>query len=146
MKREKIRTEIFKNNIYAVKLAFSLSKSRVLHSFLTQIISQLLWVFYSAYFVRFVINVIQNELPVNQIIINIFVIGGISLLLQIYMYYCSNVIFPMQNVKLYHGIYKKIYKKSENVELKCYEDSKFYDAFSVSLDGIGNKISAVKHP
>jgi ATP-binding cassette subfamily B protein len=143
MKREKTRTEILKNNIYAVKLAFSLSKSRVIHSFLTQLISQLMWVFYSAYFVRFVINVIQDELPIHQIIINISVIGGITLMLEIYRYYYNNAIFPMQNVKLYHGIYKKIYKKSENVELKCYEDSKFYDAFSVSLDGIGNKISEI---
>ena len=143
MKREKTRTQILKNNIYAVKLAFSLSKSRVMHSLLRQTIDQLLWVFYSAYFVRFVINVIQNELPLDQIILSVSVIGGISLLLQMYMYYCDNVIFPVQNVKLYHGIYKKIYKKSENVEIKCYEDSKFYDAFSIALDGIGTKLSEI---
>lgn len=143
MKREKTRSEIFKNNIYAVKLAFSLSKSRVIHSFIRQIINQLLWVFYSAYFVRFVINVIENELPLNKIILSVSIIGGISLLLQIYMYYCDNVIFPVQNVRLYHGIYKKIYKKSENVELKCYEDSKFYDEFSIALDGIGTKLSDI---
>ena len=140
MKREKTRTEILKNSIYAIKLAFSLSKSRVIHSFFITVINQLLWVFYSAYFVRFVINVIQDELPLGQIILSVSVIGGISLLLQIYMHYCDNVIFPAQNVRVYHGIYKKIYKKSENVEIKCYEDSKFYDEFSIALDSMGNKL------
>jgi ATP-binding cassette subfamily B protein len=73
MKKEKTKTKtkIIKNSIYAVKLAFSLSKSRVIHSLVRQIINQLLWVFYSAYFVRFVINVIQNELPLNQIILSV---------------------------------------------------------------------------
>lgn len=141
MKNKKTRAEILKNNIYAVKLSFSLSKSRVVHSLLRQLVSQMLWVFYSAFFIRFVINVIENERPLNEIILSVSVIGVASLLLNIYMFYCDNAIFPVQNVRLYHGVYKKIYKKSENVELKCYEDSKFYDEFSIALDGIGTKLS-----
>ena len=34
-----------------------------------------------------------------------------------------------------------IYKKSENVEVSCYEDSSFYNKFSMALDGAGYRIS-----
>lgn len=141
MKNSKAKTELISNITYTIKLAFSLSKPRVIHSLLRQIVDQFLWVFYSAYFIRFIVNIIENRLPLKEIIISVAIIGFISLLLQIYINYCDNVLFPVQNVKLFHGIYQKIFKKSENVELKCYENTKFYDAFSLSLDGIGSKLS-----
>jgi len=140
MKSNKPKAEIIKNNFYIIKEVYSLSKSRVIHGLLREIVHQCLWVFYSAYFIRFIVNIIESQPPLKEIIISISIIGLISLLLHIYINYCDNVIFPIQNVKLYQGIYQKIFRKSENVELKCYENTKFYDAFSLSLDGIGTKL------
>ncbi len=130
-----------KNNIYLLKLAFKFSKSRVINSLIRHIISNMLWVFYSAYFVRFVLDVIAREYPVNKILISIGIVGGVSLVLQIYMYYCDYVLFPRQNVRIYQGIYDMIYRKSENVEVSCYENSSFYNKFQMALDGAGDNIS-----
>ena len=44
-------------------------------------------------------------------------------------------------MKIYQGIYEKIYKKSENVEVDCYENTSFYNKFSIALDGAANNIS-----
>ena len=44
-------------------------------------------------------------------------------------------------MKIYQGIYEKIYKKSENVEAACYENTSFYNKFSIALDGAANNIS-----
>lgn len=130
-----------KNNIYLLKLALRFSKSRVINSLIRQIISNMLWVFYSAYFLRFVLDVIAKEYPVRTILISIGIVGGVSLALQIYMYYCDYILFPRQNVRIYQGIYDMIYKKSENVEVSCYENSSFYNRFSMALDGAGKNIS-----
>lgn len=59
------------NIIYLLRLAFRFSKSRVINSLFRQIISSLLWVFYSAYFVRFVLNVIEREYPMRTIFVSI---------------------------------------------------------------------------
>ena len=80
--------------------AFSFSKSRVINSFIKQTISYLLWVFYSAYFLRLVLNVIRSEYPLPVMFASIGIIGGVSLILQIYIHYCDNVLFPKEDVKI----------------------------------------------
>lgn len=132
--------QIWSYNLYGIRTTYDFSKSRVICAVIKQMISYFLWVFYSAYFVRFVIETIENERPLKEILANIAVIGGVSLVLQVYQYLCDNVIFPLQDIRIYQGIYKKIYQKSENVELECFENTEYYNKFSIALDGIGNKL------
>lgn len=141
MKKNKATTsEIWAYNFYGLKTTYSFTKARVICSVIKQIIRYLLWVFYSAYFVRFVIETIENERPLREILINIAVIGGVSLVLQAYQYICDNIVFPLQDIKLYQRMYRRIYEKSENVELGCFENTEFYNKFSIALDGIGSKL------
>lgn len=132
--------QIWSYNLYGIRTTYDFSKSRVICAVIKQMISYFLWVFYSAYFVRFVIETIENERALKEILANIAVIGGVSLVLQVYQYLCDNVIFPLQDIRIYQGIYKKIYQKSENVELECFENTEYYNKFSIALDGIGNKL------
>lgn len=139
-KKKNTSREIWGNNFYGIRTTYEFSKARVICAVIKQMISYFLWVFYSAYFVRFVIETIKNERSLKEIITNIVIIGGVSLVLQAYQYLCDNVIFPLQDIKIYQCIYKKIYQKSENVELECFENTEYYNKFSIALDGIGNKL------
>lgn len=140
MKENSRTKEVWSNIFYGIKMTFGFSKSRVICSVLKQMIGYFLWVFYSAYFVRFVIEAIEKERPLNEIVSKIMIIGGVSLVLQAYQYVCGNVIFPLQDIRIYQKIYKKIYRKSENVELECFENPTFYNKFSIALDNIGSKL------
>ena len=139
-KSKKTESSSIKNIMYLLRLAYGFSKSFVINTIIKQIIRSLLWVFYSAYFVRFILNAIEQEYPLKTILISICAIGGISLIIQIYLYYCDYVLLPRQKVIIYQGIYEMIYRKSENVEVACYEDTVFYNKFSIALDGAGDKI------
>ena len=132
--------EIWSNIFYGIKLTYEFSKSRVICQLINKFIEYALWVFYSAYFVRFVLDTIQNERPLKEIIINIAVISGVSFVLQMYQHYCNSVIIPLQDIRVFRKIYKKIYHKAENVELGCFENPEFYNKFSIALDGIGSKL------
>ena len=138
--KDKVEDGTFKNIIYLLRLAYGFSKSFVINSIIKQIIRSLLWVFYSAYFVRFILNVIEMEYPLETIFISIGIVGGVSLILQIYLYYCDYILLPRQRVIIFQGMYNMIYKKSVNVEVACYEDTVFYNKFSIALDGAGDKI------
>ena len=48
----------------------------------------------------------------------------------------------MEDTRIYKGIYNKIFRKSENVELNCYDNTEFYNKYTVALDNIGDKLSA----
>lgn len=141
MKKEKGFTKrILRNHAYAVELAWEISKRRVTLAFLKRLVEYLLWVFYSAFFVRFILDAMEQRKSLREILSAILVIGGVSLLLQLFLYYCDNVLFPAWNVKIYHQLYNKVYRKAENVEIGCYEDRAFYDRFSTALDDVGTKL------
>lgn len=139
MKKSKTK-EIWSNILYGIKTTYEFSKPRVICQLVSSIIEYLLWVFYSAYFVRFVLDTIQNERPLKEILINIAVISGVSFVLQMYQHYCDSVIVPLQDIVVYRKLYKRIYHKAENVELGCFENPEFYNRFSIALDGMGDKL------
>ncbi len=141
MKKEKGFTKrILRNNAYAVRLALDISPKRVLFAFIKRLIEYLLWVFYSAFFIRFILDAIEQRKPLQEILSAILVIGGVSLILQLFLYYCDNVLFPAWNVKIFHQLYNRVYRKAENVEIGCYENREFYDQFSTALDDMGTKL------
>lgn len=141
MKREKSFTgRIIRNNFYAMKEALSIAPKRVWVALISKLVEYMLWVFYSAFFVRYILDALEQEKPLKEILVAILLIGGGSLLAEMFLYYCSNVWFPALNVTIFHSLYKKIYKKAENVEIACYEDREFYDKFSTAVDDMGNKL------
>ena len=141
MKKEKSFTgRIIRNNLYAMKEAMEISKRRVLCSLLKRLIEYLIWVFYSAFFVRYILDALEQEKPLKEVLTAILLIGGVSLVLELFLYYCSNVWFPAWDVTIFHALYKKVYKKAENVEISCYENREFYDKFSTAVDDMGNKL------
>jgi len=141
MKKEKSFTgRIIRNNLYAMKEAMEISKRRVLCSLLKRLIEYLIWVFYSAFFVRYILDALEQEKPLKEVLTAILLIGGVSLVLELFLYYCSNVWFPAWDVTIFHALYKKVYKKAENVEIGCYENREFYDKFSTAVDDMGNKL------
>lgn len=141
IKKEKSFTwRIIRNNLYAIKEAMTISKQRVICSIIKRLIEYLLWVFYSAFFVRFILDALEQERPLREILTAIVLIGGISLILELFLYYCNNVLFPAWDVQIFYGLYRKVYQKAENVEIACYEDRDFYDRFSTAIDDMGNKL------
>lgn len=141
MKKERGFTrKILYNNAYAVREALAISKRRVICSVIKRLFEYLLWVFYSAFFVRFILDAIEQKKPIQEILLAILLIGGGSLILELFLYYCDNVLFPCWNIRIYHQLYKKVYQKAENVEIGCYEDRNFYNKFSSALDDMGNQL------
>lgn len=139
-KKRGLTRQILWNNAYALREAMAISKKRVICSILKRLIEYLLWVFYSAFFVRFILDAIEQEKPLKEILVAILLIGGVSLILELFLYYCDNVLFPCWNIRIYHGLYRKVYQKAENVEIGCYENRKFYDKFSTALDDMGTNL------
>ena len=66
MKREKSFTaRIIKNNFYAMKEAMKICPKRVWFSIIKRLIEYLLWVFYSAFFVRYILDALEQEKPLK---------------------------------------------------------------------------------
>ena len=51
--------------------------------------------------------------------------------------------YPLETNRLFGGIYKKLYEKAKNVEFRCYEDSDFYNRYTMAMDGAEEKVTAI---
>lgn len=140
-KKEKSKARIFANNAYAVKTVWSISKKRVIHTALYSIAGYVEWIFMSIFFLRYVINAIETEAPFVTILGFIGICFAVFSLLAMYTSYMNSVIIPFTDNKVYRCLYRKLYAKARNVELRCFEDADFYNKYTMALDGSAQKMT-----
>ena len=132
-----------KNAAYALKLAAGISPAIVIHSFFLWLIGHGEWVFFDGVFMRVIVNGLDQNIGFDRIFRFILISGIVFCVLRIYTGYIDNVVYPLETNRLFGGIYKKLYAKARNVELRCYEDSDFYNRYTMAMDGAEAKITAV---
>lgn len=144
MKENKLSfVKTLQNDWYALKLGFSISRSLVINAFFMRLAGYFEWVFFDAIFLREIVGALDEGKSFNEIFAFIAICGALFFLINLYTNYADNVILPLQTTRLYGGIYRKLYAKARNVELKCYEDSDFYNRYTMAMDGADTKVSAI---
>lgn len=135
--------ETLKNDWYAIRLGASISKSMVIHSFFMWLVGYAEWVFFDGVFMRKIVDALDQGMGFRPIFNFILISGLVFCAIAVYENYVDNVVYPLQTNRLYYGIYKKLYDKAKNIELKCYEDSDFYNRYTMAMDGAEVKIVAI---
>ncbi|MBP5491855.1 MAG: ABC transporter ATP-binding protein [Clostridiales bacterium] len=131
------------NNIFAMKMAASIDKKLVIAGFFLMFFGYFEWVFYDGIFMRKIVNALDTNQPFNEIMWFIALSGVLFLVLRFYSKYAENVTLPLGMINLYGGIYKRLFAKAKNVELRCYEDSDFYDKYTMAMDGAEEKVAKI---
>jgi len=145
-KKEKNKLSLkqtIKNAWYAVELASTICPSIVVHSFFLWIINHMEWVFFDGIFMRKIVEALDTGVGFQPIFRFIIISGCFFCVCSIYSNYVENVVYPLTTNRLFGGIYKKLYAKAKNVELKCYEDADFYNRYTMAMDGAEEKITAI---
>ncbi len=140
-KKKESKVRIFSNNAYAVKTVWKISKSRVIHTAIDSIMGYAEWIFMSIFFLRYVINAIETEAPVEKILFFIGICFAVFLIFAMYGSYVRSVVIPFTDNKIYRKLYRRLYAKARNVELRCFEDADFYNRYTMALDGSAQKMT-----
>ncbi len=135
--------QTIKNAWYAVALGASISKSIVVHSFFLWLINHAEWVFFDGIFMRKIVEALDKGVGFQPIFRFIIISGCFFCACAIYSSYVENVVYPLETNRLFGGIYRRLYEKAKNVELKCYEDADFYNRYTMAMDGAEEKITAI---
>lgn len=131
------------NNIYVMKLGSGISRSRVIHALFVKVFYYFEWIFFSAYFLKYIVNALDTGEAVEHILLFILVCGAVLFGINLYRDYVDNVVVPLTDTKIYHGVYLRLYQKARNVELRCYENADFYNRYTMALDDAGAKITTI---
>ncbi len=140
--KQKEKPKLFLNNLYAVKTVWGISKTRVIHAALSSVAGYAEWIFMSIFFLRYVIGAIEREAPFETILFFIGICFAVFLILAGYESWLNAVINPYTDNKIYRVLYRRLYAKAGNVELRCFEDADFYNRYTMALDGSAQKMTS----
>lgn len=131
------------NNLFMFKLAWSIHPQRVVAEFAVQAGRQLANVFFTVYFMKYIIESISIGRDFQQIvyfiILTLVLLFALVLLDNWYDYRFR----PLSDLKLYEKLYLILFRKAATVELKCFEDHEFYNKYTKAIQEADIRVSAV---
>lgn len=130
----------FKNDVYAIKTGNAYSRKVVIWAFFMEATGYFEWVFFDGIFMKKVIGGLDEGKSVKEILLFIGISGIFFFITNLMYQYFNSTVLPLEQTKLYGGIYSKLYRKASNVELRCYEDSDFYNRYTMAIDGADQKV------
>jgi len=128
------RTRAVSNIFYAVRLMWDICRGIVIHTAVMNAAWYFGWIFYDLFFIRYLIGAIENQESFAHIMRFILISGLVFFMLSAYTSYVEGDFRPVAGVTLYHRLYGMLYKKAGNVELRCFEDSDFYNKYALAVD------------
>ena len=134
------RSRAVQNNFYALGLLWKICPSLAVHQGVMRFLGYFEWLFYSAFFMRHVINSMENGDGFSKIFIYIVVVVCVYGSMVLYENIFSGAILPVDQAVVNKGLYRKLFRKSRNVELSCFEDSDFYDKYTLAMEKADTRI------
>ena len=139
-KENKKRISAVKNNVFALKLLWKMCPRRVVHMALARLLYYFGWLFYSAFFMRYVINALQTGETFRAIMIFIGITIAVFASMALYNSFIQGSVKPTTDAEINKKLYQKLFKKSRNVELECFENSDFYDKYTLAMKNADTRL------
>lgn len=143
MKKQGSIQHVVSNNLYIMKFAWQLSPGRVLFSGLYYGLDQFEYLFFSGYFMKKVLSLIENGGSFQETVTFLWLTAGLFLLIVLFNSWYDNLLVPVTDVELYHGLYRTLYEKAGNADLSCFEDSDFYNRYMMAMAGSDKRMIQV---
>lgn len=139
-KPEIARSRAIGNNFYALGLLWRICPSLAVHQGVARFLGYFEWLFYSAFFMRHVINAMEKEESYWSILTYVIIVAIVFGSMMLYENLLSGAIYPVDQTIVNKGLYRKLFRKSRNVELACFEDSDFYDKYTLAMEKADTRI------
>ena len=140
---EEKKSRAIKNTFYSVRLLWGINKGSIFHAGLSVASDYFAWVFYSLFFILYLVGAIENEAGFTHIFRFILLAGGLFLVMALYRAYIDGAFIPMAGARIYQKLYRMLYQKARNVELRCFEDSSFYNKYTLAVDGASDRLVSI---
>ena len=128
------KSRVVANNLFAMNLLGKICPSMVVHKCISCFLGYFEWLFYSAFFMRYVIDSLSNGDSFRKIMVFVVIVASVEGLMTLYDRVLVGRIFPVNQAVINRGLYRKLFRKSRNVELSCFEDSDFYDRYTLAME------------
>ena len=118
---------------FALKTGWKISKKRIILEFLYWIFVYVDWLLVSCVLIRFILDMAMKQTSFEKMMVYVGSVVALEALLEIFNLFCEVYIKPITDVELYDGINKMLYDKACQVDLRCFEDSDFYNEYMMAV-------------
>ncbi|MBD5507678.1 MAG: ABC transporter ATP-binding protein [Lachnospiraceae bacterium] len=118
---------------FALEVGWKISKKRVILEFLQWIIFHVDWLIVSCVLIRFILDMAMKQTSFEKMMLYVWSVVALEALLEIYSRFFETYVKPVTDVKLYDGINRMLYDKACQVDMRCFEDSEFYNEYMMAV-------------
>ena len=138
MKKEK--NHVIKNNLYAVKMLFKICPVLVINKGFVKLADYVEWLFYSGFYMRFIVYGLENGKSYTFFLIYLGVSALIYMIIELYFLINQGYVDPVFINRVNNSLGKLLFSKAQNVELKCFEDTEFYNKYTLAMDKADSRL------
>ena len=138
MKKEK--NHVIKNNLYAVKMLSKICPALVINKGFVKMADYVEWLFYSGFYMRFIVYGLENGKSYNFFLIYLGVCALVYMTIELYFLINQGYVDPVFINKVNNSLGKLLFNKAQNVELRCFEDTEFYNKYTLAMDKADSRL------
>ena len=129
------------NNFFALRQVWQTSRLYFFVYYFTTVINAPLNFLLGTYLIKLIVDSVEGTgWSTDAIFTYIFIVGGTAILIWMCSNYYWNTISPQYSEKINHTLRRKLYRKSTEVDLACYETPEFYDKYVKAMDETENRV------
>ncbi len=126
---------------FVLNTAWVISKKRVVLEFLHWIFVYVDWLLVSCVLIRFILDLAMKRTSFERMMLYVGSVVLLEALLELFSLFFEVYVKPITDVELYDGVNKMLYDKACQVDLRCFEDSEFYNEYMMAVSLAHVKLS-----
>ena len=130
-------------NLYMLKLAWKISPRRVLTDFLLSGIDYFTRFFVSVTFIQIIVEAIEANREFSYIAVFLVIATAYFFLTSLFSIWYSERFVYMSDCYLHEKLNEQLFTQAANVELACFEDAEFYNAYTLAAQEANERLRSV---
>ena len=143
MKRATEKNNIIKNNLYILKIIFTVTPVFAGVFILFGLIGGLMQFINNIYFIRTITNQVQAKAALNDIIATLLIFTLLNAAYLILTNVFNSLLTPLAKIRLEKHVQTVLLQKSVSISVSAFDDPQFYDGYILSMTMMDKKVFAV---
>lgn len=138
-----MKASAVKNNLYALKMMLRISKGRVIYIFVRSLFDYASWVFYSLVFIKFLVGSLETGRSFEQIMAFLLISALVFAVPTAMDAWYDGIYSYKSDADIFEKVNRLLFDKATRVELECYENTDFYNRFTLAMQGSNERLVGV---
>ena len=138
-----MKARFFSNNKYILRMLWKIKKGRVVGEYFYNTLNYVYWVFYDILFLKYLVESLENGKSFEQIMTFILIAMIGFAIPNILSAWYINVYKPKSDADIFETINTMLFDKATHVELECYENTDFYNRFTLAMKDCEQRLAQI---